>query len=119
MGIFLLKRLRNIHRKRRSAMANLPGKQCGSSCQSQGLGGAVQSPPWAEPGTSLGHQLQPGNRWVRSGQGGQSWDPARPLLAGFSGPGGPQDTLGDGDVPCWGGPCTVTAAATVARGGGL
>lgn len=30
MGIFLLKGLRNIHRKRRNAMTNVPGKQWGA-----------------------------------------------------------------------------------------
>lgn len=61
-GTFLLKGLRNIPRKRRNQMAKPPWEAVGGSWQSQGSGDAVQSHPWAEPGTSLGHQ--PGNRWV-------------------------------------------------------
>lgn len=73
MGIFFLKGLRNIHRKRRNAMTNVPGKQWGGSSQSQGLGDAALRHPRAELGTSLGHQFQPGNYWGRIafGQGEQ------------------------------------------------
>lgn len=80
MGIFLPKALRNIPRKTRNTMTNLPEKQWAGSSQSQGLGDTVLRDSKATLGLSLAHPAGQAHPWGTSsslGTAGAELTPGR------------------------------------------
>lgn len=110
MGIFLPKALRNIPRKTRNTMTNLPEKQWAGSSQSQGLGDTVLRDSKATLGLSLAHPAGQAHPWGTSsslGTAGAELTPGRGNRAGtlkghsgFTAPRGSPGPSAMGTAPC-------------------